>query len=41
MPNIKFLEEEVKNYHTNDKRRISVETVVEYGTDISKVKQIL
>ncbi len=41
MPNIKFLEQEVKNYHTNDKRRMSVETVVEYGTDVAKVKQIL
>jgi len=41
MPNIKFLEQEVKNYHTNDKRRMSVETVVEYGTDVVKVKQIL
>lgn len=41
MPNIKFLEQEVKNYHSNDKRRVDIETVVGYGTDIVKVKQIL
>lgn len=41
MPNIKFLEQEVRNYHTNDKRRITVETIVEHGSDIVKAKQIL
>lgn len=41
MPNIKFLEEEVRNYHTNDKRRVTVETIVEYGSDIVKAKQII
>lgn len=41
MPNIKFLEQEVKNYHTNDKRRVDIDTVVEYGSDIVKIKQIM
>ena len=41
MPNIKFLEEEVRNYHTNDKRRITVETIVEYGSDVVKAKQVI
>ncbi len=41
MPNIKFLEEEVRNYNTNDKRRVTVETIVEFGSDIVKAKQII
>jgi len=41
MPNIKFLEQEVRNYHTNDKRRVTIETIVEHGSDIVKAKQIV
>ncbi len=41
IPNIRFLEENVANFHTNDKRRLEVEVLVEYSTDISKAKTIL
>ena len=41
IPNIKFLEENVLNFHTNDKRRLEVEVLVDYSTDISKVKMVL
>jgi len=41
IPNIKFIEEEVKNFHSNDKRRMEIEFVVDYKTDIVKAKQIL
>ena len=41
IPNIKFIEEEIRNFHANDKRRLSIETIVEYGTDITKAKEVL
>lgn len=41
VPNVRFFEENVSNYHTNDKRRIDVEVVVDYDTDITKAKQVL
>ncbi len=41
VPNVRFFEENVSNYHTNDKRRIDVEVVVDYTTDIVKAKQVL
>lgn len=41
VPNVRFFEENVSNYHTNDKRRIDVEVVVDYDTDIIKAKQVL
>jgi len=41
VPNVKFLEDEVKNYHTNDKRRVEIEVWVDYDTDILKAKKIM
>ena len=41
VPNIKFLEEEVSNYNTNDKRRVEVETLVDYDTDLVKAKAVI
>jgi len=41
IPNVKFFEENVRNYHTNDKRRLDIEVVVEYGTDIVTAKKVL
>ena len=41
VPNIKFMEEAVSNYNTNDKRRIEVEVSVDYDTDITKAKKII
>lgn len=41
IPNVRFFEENVCNYHTNDKRRIDVEVVVDYDTDILTAKKIL
>jgi small conductance mechanosensitive channel len=41
IPNIKFLEENVSNFHTNDKRRVEVDVWVDYDTDITKAKKIM
>lgn len=41
IPNVKFLEDNVRNYHTNDKRRIDVEVIVWYETDILEAKKVL
>jgi small conductance mechanosensitive channel len=41
IPNIKFSEENVENYYSNDKRRIDVEVLVDYSTDIIKAKMII
>lgn len=41
VPNIKFLEENVSNYHSNDKRRVEVKVGVDYSTDIIKAKKIM
>lgn len=41
IPNVRFFEENVRNFHTNDKRRIDVDIVVWYGTDVLRVKKIL
>lgn len=41
IPNVKFLEENVSNYHANDKRRVSVDIWVDYETDIVKAKKIM
>jgi small conductance mechanosensitive channel len=41
IPNIRFFEENVRNFHTNDKRRIDVEVVVWYETDILQAKKVL
>ena len=41
IPNIKFLEENVANFHTNDKRRVEIDVWVDYDTDITKAKTIM
>lgn len=41
IPNVTFLEQEVCNYNTNDKRRIDVSVGVDYDTDIIKAKTVL
>ena len=41
VPNIKFSEENVENYYSNDKRRIDIEVLVDYETDIVKAKIIV
>jgi small conductance mechanosensitive channel len=41
IPNIRFFEENVSNYHTNDKRRIDVSVLVDYNTDIITAKKVL
>ncbi len=41
IPNVRFFEENVRNFHTNDKRRIDVEVVVWYETDILQAKKVL
>ena len=41
IPNISFLEEKVSNYHSNDKRRIEIETLVDYNTDTTKTKAVI
>lgn len=41
IPNVRFFEENVSNYHTNDKRRIDVEVMVDYDTDIITAKKVL
>ena len=34
-------QENVRNFHTNDKRRIDVEVIVDYRTDILQAKKVL
>lgn len=41
IPNIRFFEENVRNFHTNDKRRIDVEVTVGYETDLMQAKKVL
>lgn len=41
IPNVRFFEENVSNYHTNDKRRIDVEVLVDYQTDVTTAKKVL
>ena len=41
IPNIKFLEDEVRNYHTSDKRRVEIDVQVDYNTDLVKAKSII
>jgi small conductance mechanosensitive channel len=41
VPNVKFLEEEVSNYHSNDKRRVDINIWVDYATDIVKAKKVM
>ena len=41
IPNVKFLEEDVSNYQTNDKRRIDINIWVDLDTDIVKAKKVM
>lgn len=41
IPNVRFFEENVRNFHTNDKRRIDIEVIVDYETDILQAKKVL
>lgn len=41
IPNVKFLEEDVSNFHTNDKRRVDVNIWVDYDTDVVKAKKVM
>ncbi len=41
VPNVKFLEDEVENFHINDKRRVEINIWVDYDTDIVKAKKIM
>jgi len=41
IPNVRFFEENVRNFHTNDKRRIDVIVKVWYETDILQAKKVL
>jgi small conductance mechanosensitive channel len=40
IPNIKFLEEPVSNFHTNDKRRLEVFVTIDYDSDVLKAKML-
>lgn len=41
IPNVKFLENNVQNYHRNATRRVDIEIWVDYDTDLLRAKQIL
>lgn len=41
IPNIKFLEENVKNFSSNDKRRVTIEFFVDYENDLVKIKKVV
>jgi len=41
VPNVKFLEENVSNYNSNDKRRVEIHVWVDYDTDLVKAKKIM
>ncbi len=41
VPNVKFLENEVKNFNTNDKRRVEINVWVDYDTDLIKAKKVI
>ncbi len=41
VPNLKFLENNVQNFHSNDKRRVDIDIWVDYDTDLLKAKKIL
>ncbi len=41
VPNVRFLEENVSNYHSNDKRRVDIEVWVDYDTDLVKAKKVM
>lgn len=41
VPNINFIEEKVYNYSSNDKRRVDIELLIDYDSDIHKAKTII
>ncbi len=41
IPNINFLDKEVRNYNSSEKRRIDIDIHFDYGADIIKIKSIL
>jgi len=41
IPNVKFLEDEVQNYNSNDKRRVEIQVWVDYDTDLLKAKKVM
>lgn len=41
VPNVKFLENNVQNFHRNSKRRVEIEVGVDFSTDIVKAKKVL
>ena len=41
VPNIQFLEDNVENFHTNEKRRLELSLVIDYKVDTVKAKTIL
>ncbi len=41
IPNKKFMEENVSNYYTNDKRRIDIEVIIDYKNDVYKAKNLM
>lgn len=41
IPNVKFLENEVENFHINDKRRIEISIWVDFETDLVKAKKVI
>ena len=41
VPNVKFLEDEVSNYNSNNIRRIEVKVWVDYETDIVRAKKVM
>ena len=40
VPNIKFLEEYVSNFHSNDKRRLEAFVTIDYSSDVLKAKMV-
>lgn len=41
VPNVKFLQENVSNYHSNVRRRIDLEVWIDYDSDIVKAKKVM
>ncbi len=41
VPNVKFLEEDISNFNSNDKRRVSVNIGVDYDTDVLQAKKVM
>ena len=41
VPNINFLENNVENFNTNDKRRVEIEVMIHFKEDITLAKQVI